>query len=139
MSRRWPVDAFLIAFLGVQLLVPLRGFIWDKYESEGSFSWNMYSQSYRCTVAYYTIEPDRQVRALPLDPYFARSRKISMTMHRAALVDLHAYLCAELQAEGRLGTLRGSVSCRLNDQPPRELIAVNGDVCTAPHFGVIEP
>ena len=132
-------NVFLVVFLTVQLLVPLRGFIWDKYESEGSFSWNMYSKSYGCTVTYYTIGPDRKVHGLNLDDYFNRPRRVSMTMHRASLVDLHRYLCGRLKEEGRLGTLRGSVECQLNRQPVRQLIATNGDVCTAPNFGVVEP
>lgn len=129
-------NLFVVAFLAVQLILPLRGFWLDKLETRGNFSWNMYSQRYGCRASYFVITPERAVEPVNPRDHFNRPQRASMTYHRDTLPELHRYLCETLEAEGRLGTLRGSMACKLNRQDRVELIEHNGDLCSAPDFGV---
>ena len=55
-------NTLLITFLAFQLLLPLRGFVRDRFESRGNFSWNMYSETYTCRLKYEMLTPDGATR-----------------------------------------------------------------------------
>jgi hypothetical protein len=140
---RWPVrqtrvtTAFLVAWLGLQLLLPIRGFLYDKLETRGNFSWNMYSRRYSCHAEYALRRPDGT--EIPVDPddFFRRSGP-GKTYHRDVLPVFHAWLCETMRERGDAGTLLGEVACSRDNGPYRELVAENTRICEAPNFGVLE-
>lgn len=137
MTARRARDLFVIAFLAIQLALPLRVLWRERADSRGHFSWNMYSRAYRCDVGYQVLTPEGRVEAIDHRDYVARRRRASMLFYRDVLPRFHAELCDQLRADGQLGTLRGSVSCITDNQgSPDELIRTNEDLCTADNYGV---
>jgi hypothetical protein len=132
----WWKNALILLFLAVQLLLPLRGFLRDQFESRGTFSWNMYSTHYVCWVKYTLVGDDGRGSPLDYKAYFNRPSRSSMVLNRAALPEFHAWLCSRLAGEGKLGRLFGAASCSLNDSPRVELIRRDVDVCTAEGYAV---
>jgi hypothetical protein len=125
-------NAFIVAFLALQLGLPLRGLLTDKYQTRGDFSWNMYSQHYRCAVHYYQIPPGGTPRELDARSAFARPEKATHLLHRDVLPWFHAWLCREAaRATGERVELRAHVECKLNDEPPAVLVDRSVDLCAA--------
>ena len=135
MTRRTR-NGIVIAWLAIQLALPLRGFLRDKFDTAGRFTWNMYAHDYRCGVSYLAVEPGRPIEQIDHRAYFRRPDRAIDAFHRDTLPRFHAHVCAERKEAGRGGILRGRVECTLNGSPRRPLIVVNGDVCSAPNYGV---
>lgn len=137
-TRLW-THVFLIVYLVIQLLLPLRGFMLNKYETHGAFSWNMYAYSYRCNIRYNVTTRDGRTRRINL-----HSRKIfryrdgnKAIIHREVLPAFHHWLCTDLRPRMKLQTIYAYARCTLNMQPPAELIERDVELCSASHYGVI--
>ena len=129
-------NALLVAFLAFQLLLPLRGFLRDRFESRGNFSWNMYSRTYKCRVKYEMLMPNGERWPFDHKRFFRRSNKVMHNYHRDRLPRFHAWLCDRLEREGPPGELLGSVSCRVNKGEPVVLVSDDTSICSATNHGV---
>ena len=130
---RLPVRLFVAAYLAFQLLLPLPGLVRDKLATRGNFSWNMYADTYTCSVLYTVHEPDGRIRTVDYDAQFRNEIFSTKILHRDNLPSFHRWLCREL-APGE--ELRGLVSCRLNDEPWIDLARPATDLCSPEGRGV---
>jgi len=132
-------NLFILAYLGVQLFLPLRAFFYDKLETRGDFSWNMYSQRYQCLTVYSLTTPEGKTHPLNHKKAFRRSDRSQAVLHRDRLPAFHAWLCDEARRNGALGSIRATVRCSVNIEPGVDLVEHNVDLCTAPNYGVKLP
>ena len=132
-------NLFILAYLGVQLFLPLRAFFYDKLETRGDFSWNMYSQRYQCQAVYSLITPDGTTHPMRHEKAFRRSDRSYAVLHRDRLPAFHAWLCEEARRKGALGSIRATVRCSVNIERGVDLIEPDVDLCTAPNYGVKLP
>lgn len=135
-GHRTRTNVFLVVFLLVQLVLPLRGFFTDKYESRGNFSWNMYASKYSCRAAYTLVRGDGRRVEIDLHEKFRLPSHLGKVAHLDVLPSFHAWLCDDLERRGARGRLFGSVHCRLNDDPPRRMVAETVNLCGAENYGV---
>ena len=129
-------NAFIIAFLSIQLIVPLRGFIWDRFDTRGDFSWNMYADDYFCLTSYRLISSGGEERRIDFWRFFNTPARSPRVLNRAVLSQFHAWWCRELRRTTS-DPLLGRVGCQLNGGPMIALITPAVDICSAPNFGVI--
>lgn len=127
---------FIGAYLIIQLILPLRGCLYEKFETRGNFSWNMYSTRYSCWTQYRLDTPQGETRWLRLQDYFIRPEYFTRVSYRDVLPKFHRWLCDEFRRKGELGTLRGYSICALNRGPRMELVDRKVNLCTAPNYGV---
>ena len=128
---RIPLQLFVVAFLAFQLFAPLGGLFRSKQATRGNFSWNMYADSYRCSILYTLREPDGRIRTIDHRSYF-RNRASSMRVfHRDVLPAFHAWLCQE-----QTGRLEALVSCSENGGPWLDLVDPAVDLCAPAERGI---
>jgi len=130
---RLPVRLFVAVYLVFQLLLPLPGFVRDKLTTRGDFSWNMYADTYTCTVLYTVHEPDGRIRTVDYAAEFRNEVSTTKILHRDTLPPLHRWLCRELPPGEELW---GLVSCRQNDGPWIDLVSPATDLCSPDESGV---
>jgi len=131
----WWKNLFISAYLIIQVTLPLRGCLYDRFENDGDFSWNMYTYIYTCRVQYRLDSPDGETRWPRHEDYFNRPER-SWFIHADSLPEFHRWLCDEFRRKGELGTLRGYRNCIVNDGPEIALVDEMVDLCTAPNYGV---
>jgi len=132
----WRKNLFIVAYLIIQLALPLRGFLYDRFESSAFFTWNMYSNLYLCQHQYRLETPEGETRWLTHEDYFNRPF-ISMRVFFAdVLPEFHRWLCEKYRRQGELENLRGYAICSVNNGPVLKLIDRNVDLCAAPNYGV---
>ena len=133
--RKRATDAFILAFLALQLALPVRGLVRGKLDSRGDFTWNMYSQRYTCDGRYYWLKPDGQ--ALRLEPrYMVADGRFSSVCHRDRLPRFHAWLCDEVERREPGSELRGTVRAAHNLGGERHLVTASTPICSAADYGV---
>ena len=132
-------NLFILAYLAIQLFLPLRAFFDDKLETRGDFSWNMYSQRYQCLTVYSLTTPEGKTHPLNHKKAFRRSDRSQAVLHRDRLPAFHAWLCNEASRNGALGSIRATVRCSVNIEPGIDLVEHDVDLCTAPNYGVKLP
>ena len=142
MALRFPgsrvcVNLLLIVFLAIQLVLPLRGFVHDKIETRGNFTWNMYSKRYWCSVRYLLWTPGYIPEPIDHTLHFTRRNVVMNVFHRRELPTFHEFLCAYYEARGRAHELYGSVTCSVNDGPQVDLVPLNTLICSAENYGVV--
>ncbi len=130
---RLSVRLFVAVYLAFQLLLPLPGLVRHKLATRGNFSWNMYADTYTCSVLYTVHEPDGRIRTVDYDAQFRNEVFSTKILHRDTLPSFHRWLCREL-APGE--ELWGLVSCRLNDGPWIDLVKPASDLCSPDGRGV---
>jgi len=129
-------NLFIGAYLIIQLALPLRGCFYEKFETRGNYSWNMYSRSYICWSQYRLDTPEGETHWPVNDDHFNREASSKMAFHVEFLPEYNRWLCNKYRNEGKLGSLRGYVNCSLNRGPLWELVDPSVDLCTAPNYGV---
>lgn len=132
----WPKNLFIVAYLAIQLALPLRGCLYDKFETRGEFSWNMYSSLYACQALYRLDTSEGETRWLRHQDYFTRGTRSASAFFGDALPEFHRWLCDEFRHQGELGSIRGYVICSVNNGPAAELVDRSVDLCTAVNYGV---
>ncbi len=133
----WGKNLYVLAYLSLQLLLPLRGCFYDKLETRADFSWNMYSQLYNCQARYILTTPDGISRPMPYHKAFYRWDRVKMIFHRDRLPHFHAWLCDNAQQNGVLGNIRAAVRCSVStDERLVDLVESGVDLCTASNYGV---
>ena len=137
MRPGWSSNLLIVAYLLLQLLLPIRGLVNDKFATFGEFTWNMYSQTYNCRVAYDLTEPTGREVSIDIKEYFNKSDNAGRVLHRDGLPHFHAWLCQRLRQAGRLGSLSASCECRLGNDQKKQLVAADVDICTADNYGVL--
>ena len=129
-------NLLILAYLGIQLFLPLRAFFHDKLETRGDFSWNMCSQRYQCQAVYSLTTPDGKTHPMHHKKAFRRSDRSHGVLHRDRLPAFHAWLCDEAHRNGALGSIYATVRCSVNIERGMDLIEPDVDLCTAPNYGV---
>lgn len=130
-------NAFIIAFFALQLLLPIRGFVYDGYETRGRFSWNMYANVNRVRANYAWVTPEGEQIPFNYKEYFNNRFRATLVHHRVTLPKFHAFLCEELEKKHPGGRLYGHVKRKFNDGPEVDLTPPYGaDLCTLPNYGV---
>jgi hypothetical protein len=129
-------STLLSGYLAVQLLLPLRGLVFDERATRGNFSWNMYSRRYACSAVYSWIDEAGRVHPLHPEDYVRNAAWADRLYHRDVLPEFHAWLCRELDVTARGGRLEALVTCRVGSGPWTDLVRPGADVCTEPGGGV---
>jgi hypothetical protein len=129
-------NLFIVVYLAVQVVLPLRALVLERHDTRGHFSWNMYSQNYDCTSIYLLTDPSGETKKVKLSNHFKRGRRTNMIYYRDILPDFNRYLCDYYGRRGRLQTLRADVRCSWNGAAPVPLTDPAVDVCRAPNYGV---
>ena len=132
---RWK-NLFIAAYLVIQLIVPLRGCLYDKFESRGNFSWNMYSALYGCRTHYILDTKEGETRRLRHRDYFNRPELSTRVFFADVLPEYHRWLCEEFRRRGEPGSIRGYAICPLKYGLRVSLVERSVDLCTAPNYGV---
>ena len=132
------VNAFILAFLAIQLLLPLRGFVLDKHASRGDFSWNMYSHSYTCRESYVRVGASGDRATLATREILNRPKKRRALDHRDRLPRLHAWLC-DNRRRSASEAIVGQLTCSIDGGPGVPLVDEAADVCAAANYGVLLP
>lgn len=117
-------------YLLVQAILPLNGFLHDKLETRGDFSWNMYAQMYSCSRRYVLVTPDGRGQLLDLADFFATDIGSTRVCHEDRLQAFHDWLCEDLARQGRAGVLKAGIEGTLNGAEPVPLIERYTDLCT---------
>jgi len=128
-------NLFIVIYLIIQLALPLRGFLYDKFENLGNFSWNMYSRAYRCQTQYRLNTPQGETHWPVHNDYFNREGSFQYALNADFLPEYHRWLCDKFRQEGKLGSMQGYVICSLDGGPLWELVDRSVDLCTAPNYG----
>ena len=126
------LNVFLLAYLALQLTLPMRGCRHDAIETRGNFSWNMYSRVYTCNYDYEWVSRYGQVKPIDIRKYFNRSRGATKIMHADTLPMFHAWLCNKMRDEHPQDAVRAFVSVREDDRPSRTLVARGTWICSDP-------
>ena len=129
---------FILLFLTVQLILPLRGFLQAKPKSRGNFSWNMYSQRYSCESRYVLLTPDGRGALIQPGDYSRDPDRIGQVFRKDWIAPFNAWLCSELGRQGRLGQLKARARCWHNFRPSVELLEPYQAICTIDEEGVKE-
>ena len=132
----WWKNLFIVTYLIIQVTLPLRGCLYDTFESRGNFSWNMYTTRYECRGQYRLDTQEGETRWLRLEDYFHWPKLWRAVFFAEDLPEFHGWLCDKFRREGELGSLRGYTICTLNNGPEVALMDHNVDLCTAPNYGV---
>lgn len=137
MKWKWLANLGIGVFLAYNLYFPLQGLGTEKTETWGEFTWNMYSQTYRCAAKYYLLQDDGTAVNVDVRPYMRRGEKMGRVFHREVLPKFHAYLCEQLEAEGRSGTLMGDCYCNVAGGTTERLVDTTANLCNAEDHGVL--
>ena len=130
-------NLFIVAYLAVQLVLPLRGLIHDKHETRGDFSWNMYSQKYSCRYEYTLVDIRGSTATIHFQEGLNDPRKSTKIMHRDRLAGFNHWLCDDMRAyDPEFSGVRGTVRCSHNGAARVELLDPSVDLCTAHEYGV---
>jgi hypothetical protein len=129
--RARALHLFIVVYVLLQVALPVRGILVDKSQGRSDFSWNMYSE-YSVTKALYLLTPPN-ASTVQLDParYLNRPSAVQKLFYPDRLPFFHAWLCAQLAAEGRLGRLSADITVTAPPGPPRSLASPAGDLCGA--------
>ncbi len=129
-------NLLIAGYVTFQVLYPIRGLVEDKFDTFGEFTWNMYSQTYRCTTRYAVVDSSGSQPITDFRKYFNSPSEVSRVFHRDALPRFHKFLCAQLAAEGGRSQLRGFVECTKNDAESEILVGDIANICAAPNYAV---
>ena len=132
-------NLFIVLFFGVQLSLAIPGLIYNKYETDGRFSWNMYAVYYPCRVKYELIEPDGQRTRINIEKFFNIPERLFVIFNRRDLPEFNNYVCAVVPRQQAARAIHASVVCKLNNRPPVEFIRQGVDICAQPNYGVVRP
>ncbi len=129
--------SLLIAgYLAFQVLYPIRGLVADKFDSWGTFTWNMYTQRYDCRSRYRLVDESGQEEGVDFLKYFNLRDEAGHVFFRQALPRFHQFLCDQLAREGKHGRLLADSECTRNRVETRSMIRSGVDICTAANFAV---
>ena len=132
----WWKNLFIIIYLIIQVTLPLRGFLYERIENRGNFSWNMYTYFYRFQVQYRLDTPQGETHWLAINDYFKRKGSPGTAFIGEFLPKFHRWLCDKFRSEGKLGSLRGYVHGSVNGGTTWDVVDRNVDLCTAPNYGI---
>jgi hypothetical protein len=135
---RWRT-VFVVAYLLLQVTLPLRGFLREKLETRGNFSWNMYSQLYTCNARYVLLTASGQGLWIDQREYSRDPDRITTVFRSDWLPAFNGWLCDELGRQGRYGTLKARVRCAHDLGPRVELVEPYREVCVISEPGVESP
>ncbi len=136
MRPRWYVNFLILLYLALQVGYPIRGFLQDKFDAWGRFTWNMYSQSYQCRVLYRVVAADGTEWRVNYEQFFARRDRAGLVFNRESLPGFHKFVCERLAEEGQRGKLMATAECTMNRLVTESLVDNTADVCNSPNFAV---
>jgi hypothetical protein len=120
--RRHLMNAFLVLFLTLQLILPLNGCFNPAQDTRGNFSWNMYSRVYRCRYKYEWVSRYGQRDPVDIKRYFNRPKLATKIMHRDTLPAFHAWLNTRLRVDDPQGSLQARIRSSENGGPYQNLV-----------------
>ncbi len=139
MSVTWPKNIFIVLFFGAQLSLALPGFLYNQYEEDGRFSWNMYSTLYRCNIRYDLIRADGERIPINYRRLLNNPTRSYEFLNRNDLPKFNEFVCDVMRQRKEMEEIHASVVCQLNDRPPVQFIKPDVDICTASNYGVSPP
>ena len=128
----------IAVFVALQLVYPISGLMTDKFDTWGSFTWNMYSETYTCNSFYWIQSPDGQKTPINIRKFFRRSGRTARIFHRDFLPSFNAWLCDQLTQERMEGTLMARCDCKTTMGIQESLVDSLVGICDAPNYGVID-
>ena len=140
MRRTWRAQLFIIAYLAVQVALPVRAMILGargiEGESRRDFAWDVYARLMRPVFAYAAVAEDGSTRPLPLADAFRVPSQYFRVLRRDRLPLFHAWLCESLQRDGRDVRVFARVAVASQSSGPVPLARTDVDVCRAENYGV---
>jgi len=124
-------------YLAIQVAIPLWGLFADPFESDGAFSWNMYSSLHGCHAFYALRATDGRESTVDARALFRDPGRYASVFRAGTLREFHAWICGSLARSGRPGSLRARVSCESDRAGAAELVDDVPDLCRAPDYGVV--
>lgn len=137
MRPRWYHQAAVVGYLAIQVLLPLRGLVGDRFAEPRDFTWNMYSFRSRCEGRYELTEPSGQRARLDPSTFFHDPYGAALTFQRLRLPAFHRYLCDGFREAGRLQRLEGAMRCEYPGGRQVVMVRPDADLCSAPNYGVL--
>jgi hypothetical protein len=129
-------NLFLVAFFGLQLAAAVPGFVYDKHETRGNFSWNMYATRHQCSIRYGLVTKDGKLYPIEHEQAFNRPDRAHIVFHRDTLPAFHRFMCEEIGSSEKMSRIHGRVECRIDGRDRQLLVHQDDDICTAPNYGV---
>lgn len=129
-------NLLVVAFLAVQLLLPLRGVLWSDHDTQADFSWNMYTRLYECRADYRLVDGQQRTQKMDIPRFFRAPDRYMTVYRRDTLPRFHAWLCEEHRKRGEPGNIVATVRCSANQGPYVALVRPVHDICSAPDYGV---
>ena len=130
---------FIVLFFGVQLYLAIPGLLYNRYDTQGRFSWNMYATVYQCRTAIELALSDGKREPVDDRKFLHVPERRIEFLNRADLPQYNKYLCDTIPRRSPPEALHVSATCKLNNRQPIELIQQGVDICTAPNYGVLPP
>lgn len=131
-ARPWLLHGAIVAYLAIQIALPVRGLLVERLDDRGAFSWNMFSYRRECIAGFARRTPDG-LEAVDPRRWLKKGRRRAQLWHRNVLPHWNEFLCEQLPGE----RLEAYVACRIDDGPLRPLIRPGTAICEAPNFGVV--
>jgi hypothetical protein len=129
----------ILAYLVVQIVLPLRGLARDPLDHPGDFSWSMIPPRYECSAAYAATRSSGAVAEVDLGRFFNPATQASRVLYRDRLPRFHLFLCDELERSEPLQRLDGICLCSRSGVDVVPLLGEDVDLCSAPEQGVLAP
>jgi hypothetical protein len=136
-SRTRLKNIFIVVFFGLQLYAALPGFLHNRYEDSGRFSWNMYSMLYQCNVHYDLIRADGARIPIDYRKLLNNPTRSYEFMNRSDLPTFNRFVCNVMRQRLEMKEISASATCQLNDRPPVQFVKQDADLCTAANYGVL--
>lgn len=130
-AGRWRAHLVVLAFLGLQLGVPLSYYLGDDVYDE-RFAWRMFSpiRMVKCEVRF--SEDGDAAQAIPLGREVGETWINWMQRGHRRVIDGYArFHCAEERADGEAPRLYAEVACRLPDGAVDRLYSPREELCAA--------
>ena len=141
MKRSWRAHVFIVSFLLIQLVLPLRGLLDPSsrrsQELVREFSWNMYAYSLQHEARYDLVTPDGKTLRIGIETEFNVPHEYFRVLRRDRLPLFHAYLCDQMKRRGLEGRVIADLRTTPRESPPRRLVSQGVDICAAENFGVL--
>ncbi len=137
-ARRWPILATATAYLAVQVLVPLRCYVYPgdaSWTEEGHrFSWHMRLRDKEAQARFFVTDLDRGTTWTVEPSAYLTERQTRVMAGRPDMILQFAHHLAEgLRRSGRSRVeIRARVAASLNGRPPQLLVDPDVDLAGQP-------
>ena len=142
MRRSALAQAFIVAYLAVQLALALPGWIHNQFLNRGwfdrEFSWNMYSYDFVVGYDYRLLRADGGASEIDPTAALRMPGEFYRLVRPDRLPRFHAWLCENARRDPGVETIRARVWASAASAEAREFVRSGVDVCAAGNHGVLE-